>query len=105
MAATAETARTAAAAEAARKAPFPKGPALVAICAGVLFGFATGIIGQVLYYWEKYPDGVFADLSSLMKGIMASSILAGAALGALAGGPFADWAGRLKALMVTGAGT
>ena len=80
-----------------------RGTWLVAIFSGLIFGVATGVIGPVLFYWENHPDGAFAKLSSLQQGIIAAAVLAGAALGAVAGGPFADWWGRKLALLITGA--
>lgn len=54
------------------------------------------------YYWQTYHDGVFAHLSSLQQGILASALPAGAALGGVTGGPFADWCGRRRTLFYTG---
>ena len=63
---------------------------------GLLSGFDTGVISGALLYingeWE---------LSEFMQGLLVSTVLIGAALGAVLNGRFADIFGRKKVIFVT----
>ena len=68
---------------------------IAAVC-GILFGFDTGVIsGAILYLDHQW------NFSALMNGLLVSSVLFGAFVGALAGGVVADRFGRRNVLLVT----
>src|SRR6204780_5076752 len=63
---------------------------------GLLFGYDTGVIsGAELFLKNNFV------LSSFALEVIVSGVLAGAAVGALAGGRLADWLGRRTLLIAT----
>jgi hypothetical protein len=77
----------------------PAIPLLVAFLAGFIFGYSTGVQG----YWSH--GKAFGDLSTLQLGLVVGSVLLGAMIGSLSGGPLADYVGRKKTLVIAGIGT
>ncbi len=72
--------------------------ALVGALGGILFGFDTGAIsGAILYLKQDF------SLTSTLQELVTSVALAGAALGAIIGGPLADRYGRRLLIMTTAA--
>jgi MFS transporter, SP family, galactose:H+ symporter len=70
--------------------------AAIAALGGLLFGYDTGVIsGAELFLKNSFP------LSTFVLEMIVSGVLAGAAVGALTGGRFADLFGRKKLLIVT----
>ncbi|MFY9527665.1 MAG: sugar porter family MFS transporter [Candidatus Acidiferrales bacterium] len=70
--------------------------AAIAALGGLLFGYDTGVIsGAELFLKNSFP------LSTFVLEMIVSGVLAGAAVGALTGGWFADLFGRKKLLIVT----
>ncbi len=68
--------------------------AAVAAVAGILFGFDTGVIsGAILFINEDF------DLTSVTTEVAVSSVLMGAILGALFGGPLSDRVGRRSSIL------
>src|SRR5215212_8954932 len=71
---------------------------------GLLFGYDTGVISGALLFIKQD----FAPLSAFLQGIIVSTLLVGAVVGALSGGPLSDRIGRrptaLLAAVVFGAG-
>jgi len=69
--------------------------AFIAALGGLLSGFDTGVIsGALLYIKDEW------GLNEYMQGILVSSTLAGAAIGAVLNGYLADLAGRKKILLL-----
>src|SRR5579862_7258973 len=72
--------------------------ASVAALGGLLFGYDTGVIsGAELFLKHEFT------LSTFALEVIVSGVLAGAAVGALAGGRLADLFGRRKLLIATAA--
>ncbi|MEV5536256.1 sugar porter family MFS transporter [Saccharopolyspora shandongensis] len=70
--------------------------AAVAAIGGLLFGYDTGVIsGGLLFIRTEF------GLSALMEGVVVSSLLVGATIGALVSGRLADRFGRRTVLLVT----
>jgi MFS transporter, SP family, galactose:H+ symporter len=68
--------------------------AAVAAVAGILFGFDTGVIsGAILFINEEF------SLTSVMTEVAVSSVLMGAIIGALFGGPLSDRVGRRSSIL------
>ena len=63
---------------------------------GLLFGYDTGVINGALPFMSR-PDQL--NLDALGEGMVASAILLGAAIGAVAGGRVSDAAGRRKTII------
>src|SRR3712207_4719300 len=78
--------------------------AVITATGGLLFGYDTGVISGALLFIRQD----FAPLSPFMEGIIVSTLLVGAVVGALSGGPLSDRIGRrptaLLAAVVFGAG-
>ena len=69
--------------------------AVVAALGGLLFGYDTGVIsGALLYIKDDLA------LSSFMEGVVVSSLLVGAMIGAGIGGPLADRMGRRMLVLI-----
>lgn len=68
---------------------------VVTAIGGFLFGYDTGVISGALLYVEKD----FA-LSPFLEGVVVSSILVGAFLGAMTSGPLSDRFGRRRSILV-----
>ena len=70
--------------------------ALIAATGGLLFGYDTGVISGALLFIRQD----FAPLSPFMEGIIVSTLLVGAVLGAISGGPLSDRFGRRPAALL-----
>ncbi|MBS0880041.1 sugar porter family MFS transporter [Pantoea sp. JGM49] len=78
-----------------RTEPFVKVIAMIATLGGLLFGYDTGVISGALLFM-----GNDLHLTPFSTGLVTSSLLFGAAFGALASGHFAAAAGRRKIILV-----
>lgn len=78
--------------------PFVYVVALVGALGGMLFGYDTGAIsGAILYLKQQFA------LSSALQEVVTSIALAGAAVGAVLGGPLADRYGRRRIIVANAA--
>jgi major inositol transporter-like SP family MFS transporter len=73
---------------------------LVSTFGGLLFGFDTGVINGALPYMREPGQLSPTLLSAAMEGVIASSLLVGAAFGALYGGRLADRLGRRRTILI-----
>lgn len=78
-----------------RTEPFVKVIAVVATLGGLLFGYDTGVISGALLFM-----GPELNLTPFTTGLVTSSLLFGAAFGALLSGHFAAAAGRKKIILI-----
>ncbi|WP_372773052.1 sugar porter family MFS transporter [Pantoea sp. WEP] len=78
-----------------RTEPFVKVIALIATLGGLLFGYDTGVISGALLFM-----GDDLHLTPFTTGLVTSSLLFGAAFGALASGHFAAAVGRRKIILI-----
>ncbi|NUS45839.1 MAG: sugar porter family MFS transporter [Mycobacteriaceae bacterium] len=77
-----------------RAAPIVAAASGIAALGGLLFGYDTGVVSAALLY-----IGPAFDLSNDMKQIVVSSLLIGALIGVVVGGPVADRVGRKPTLV------
>lgn len=69
----------------------------IAALGGLLFGYDTGVIsGAILFITQQF------NLSSAMQELVVSSVLMGAVIGAVVGGPLSDRVGRRKVIIYAG---
>ncbi|PFG39430.1 major inositol transporter-like SP family MFS transporter [Georgenia soli] len=66
---------------------------------GLLFGYDTGVIAGALPYMTRPADQGGLDLTVQAEGLVTSSLLVGAALGALLAGRLADRHGRRRTVL------
>ena len=70
--------------------------ATITATGGLLFGYDTGVISGALLFIRQD----FAPLSPFMEGIIVSTLLVGAVVGALSGGPLSDRFGRRPTVLL-----
>ncbi|WP_110875723.1 sugar porter family MFS transporter [Franconibacter helveticus] len=70
---------------------------LISSVGGIIFGYDTGIIGGAIVYIGKA-----FHINDLMQGLVVSTSLFGAMIGALAAGPLGDKYGRKAVLFISG---
>nr|KEP23398.1 hypothetical protein DA06_08900 [Georgenia sp. SUBG003] len=73
--------------------------ALAITVGGLLFGYDTGVIAGALPYMTRPADEGGLDLTAQAEGLVTSSLLVGAAFGALLAGRLADRHGRRRTVL------
>lgn len=77
------------------KSPYVVLISFIAALSGILFGYDTGVIsGAILFISDQF------HLSSTFTGVVVSSVLVGACVGAIVSGRMTDWFGRKIMLMM-----
>ncbi|WP_127125790.1 sugar porter family MFS transporter [Georgenia sp. SYP-B2076] len=74
--------------------------AFVVTLGGLLFGYDTGVIAGALPYMARGPEAGGLGLTPATEGLVTSSLLVGAAFGALLSGRVSDRHGRRRTLLV-----
>src|ERR671916_3332814 len=82
--------------DAASRRKFVNTAATITATGGLLFGYDTGVISGALLFIRQD----FAPLSPFMEGIIVSTLLVGAVVGAISGGPLSDRFGRRPAVLL-----
>lgn len=72
----------------------------IATLGGLLFGYDTGVISGALPFMTRSPQEGGLNLSAAQEGLVAASLVLGAAFGAFFGGRISDRRGRRNTIMI-----